>query len=74
MLRAVLKDVLNGKVTLAFVAYEWEIFADEKRVSCEEVSDYGFCNDNFLSSGEVFKKDRFFLKILILFMCGMESQ
>lgn len=53
---------------MAFIAHEWRIFADKKRVSDEGVYTSSSYNDNFLSYTEVMNKELFFCIFFLNFL------
>ena len=59
--------MLDRQISLAYVTFGWRIFADKNRMSYEEVSDSSSCNDYFLSSGKVLRKDHFFCTFFDIF-------
>lgn len=40
--------MLNGKISLTFIAYGWMDFDNQEKVSGDGMTDFSSCNDHFL--------------------------
>lgn len=47
--RAILNDLLDGKISLAFIVNEKMVFADKERMGGEKVTHSSFCNGDILA-------------------------